>query len=47
MKISACLALMLCCVTLARRLGAQFVTTDRHELQVLSDNGVADVHFTR
>lgn len=37
-----------CCgVALARRLGAQFVTTDRHELQILADNGVADVHFTR
>ncbi len=37
-----------CCgVALARRLGAQFVTTDRHELQILADNGVTDIHFTR
>lgn len=37
-----------CCgVALARRLSAQFVTTDRHELEVLAENGVADIVFTR
>ena len=37
-----------CCgVALARRLGAQFVTTDRHELENLNAAGVADIVFTR
>lgn len=37
-----------CCgLALARRLGAQFVSTDRHELQILADNGVAEIVFTR
>ncbi|MBW3635729.1 MAG: PIN domain-containing protein [Armatimonadetes bacterium] len=37
-----------CCgVALARRVGAQLVTTDRHELENLSAAGVADIIFTR
>lgn len=37
-----------CCgVALARRLGAQFVSTDRHELEKLSAAGVCDIVFTR
>lgn len=37
-----------CCgVALARRLNAQFVTTDRHELENLSAAKVADIFFTR
>lgn len=37
-----------CCgVALARRLNAQFVTTDRHELENLSAANVADIFFTR
>lgn len=37
-----------CCgLALARRLNAQFVTTDRHELENLSAAKVADIFFTR
>jgi len=37
-----------CCgVALARRLNAQFVMTDRHELENLSAAKVADIFFTR
>lgn len=37
-----------CCgLALARRLGAQFITTDRHELQILADQIIADIYFTR
>lgn len=37
-----------CCgLALARRLNAQFVTTDRHELEILGAAKVADIFFTR
>ena len=37
-----------CCgLALARRLNAQFVTTDRHELETLSAANVAEIVFTR
>jgi PIN domain nuclease of toxin-antitoxin system len=34
-------------VALARRLGAEFVTADRHELEALEDAGEADFIFIR
>ena len=37
-----------CCgLALARRLNAQFVTTDRHELENLGAANIADIYFTR
>lgn len=37
-----------CCgLALARRLDAQFVTADHHELDVLADAGVCQIHFFR
>lgn len=34
-------------VALAERLGAQFITTDRHELTPLLDDGIAQIVFIR
>lgn len=35
------------CVTLARRLGAEVVTSDRHEFEALANAGVCKVRFVR